>query len=597
MAKASKERIKAENALLDKRRAKNNTEPKSQINDIVLNDFGFPVLPEFGNSTVNTKVAMSGTVKGNGLKAFIENPTRYSNARGSRGVMKKVDGIPYGVIRKIARNFILHGMILRLRASQLRKYAVRAEERDKPGFKVRLRDFKKAPSKAEQKLIDECEMWLFNTGRRDFEGAVRRKDRLPQYIEKLVRDILTCDRVATSMRFDRSGEMVDFALVDGATILPVNPYEGFDGDKSIEYVQEINGQIVEKFYFGELMVDWMYQTTEVDQQYFGWTGIEESFKEIMATINAMKYNSGNFTVNKTPKGFFSTEQELDQGVLNDIEERFAALFSGADGAWRTPFFSGADMRYNPIQQNNRDMEFSGYMNLLFSLYLAVYNVDPAELGLRFNESASLLNNTGSAAAQSDRSKERGIIDILDFKARHLNAVLERTKKFKDLELVHTGTEILDKTADLQNVQQMQSTIYSTDQIRAQRDQPPLWEQAKEAGITDEKILDQIKLLGSLPTSPTSMAVLQNILMQSAQEQQMQQQQAMQAQGGGAPGAEGGEPGEDGGEQSDDEGGGEFDDDEMPEYEEEEEGPEGAIDLNASKQPKPLQKSRKFIVEL
>jgi len=601
MARASKKQAETGNKDLDSRRRSNTPkQTKNQINEIKLNDFGMPVLPENRPGAENAKMAMSNShVKGNGVKAFVENPTRFKIGRGSRGMIQKTEGIPYPILRKIARNFILHGMVMRLRASQIRKFSFRSEAKDKPGFKVKMRDLRRAPTKVEQKLIDECEQWLFQTGRRDFEGATMRKDKLPQMSDKMVRDLLTIDRIATSLRFDRTGEIVDFASIDGATIIPVNPYDGFDGDRSIEYVQEINGQVVEKFHHGELIVDWMYKTSEIDHQYFGWTAIEESFKEIMSTINALKYNSGNFTTNRTPKGFFSTAEEVDQQVLNDLEERFAALFNGADSAWRSPFFAGVqDLRWNPIQQSNRDMEFSGYMNMLFSLYLAVQGVDPAELGLRFNESASLINNSGGQAAQSDRSRERGVVDILEFKARHLTEILERTKKYKDLEVSHTGLEIVDKTVELQNIQQQQSTLYSTDQLRALRDEEPLWKQAKEMGIDDEEILSQIKLIGALPTSPTAMSVLQNILMQKAQEKQMQQQQAMQ----GGEGGEGAPPG--GGEQpeegGDEEGGEGFDESELPDYEEggdEDGGNEGHIELQAKEAPKELSKSRKFIIEL
>lgn len=603
MARAKKSQIEAENNALIVRRNKNAPKPpKSQMNDIQLNEFGFPVLKEFGADAPNSKLKISGgTIKGNGLHAYMDNPTKFRNGRSLRGVIAKVDGIPYPVMRKIGRNFILHGMIMRLRAGQIRKFAVRSEAKDKPGFNVRMRDIRRAPTTAEQKLIDECELWLSQTGRRDFDGHQRRKDRLPQFTEKLVRDLLTCDRLATSFRYDRSGEMVDFAAIDGGSILPVNPYEGFDGDRSIEYVQEINGQIVEKFYPDEILVDWMYQTSELDQQYYGWSGIEEAFREVMATINALKYNSGNFTTNRTPRGFFSTDEEVDQGVLNELEERFAALFSGADAAFRSPFFGGAaNLRWNPIQTSNRDMEFTGYMNMLFSLYLAVFNVDPAELGLRFEQSASMINNTGNAAAQGDRSKERGIIDILEVKARVLNSILDRTKKFKDLEVIHTGTEIIDKNQELQQLEQMQSTIYSTDQLRATRDEKPLWEEAKKNGIKDPEVLDQIKLMGSLPTSPTATTVLSNILMAAAQKAQMEQQQAMQGQ----PGAEGGEPGAEGqpGDEGDD--GGDSGDiepsDDMPEYEEDEgsaDEDQGHINLTAKQAPKPLQKSRKVTLEL
>jgi len=600
MARAKKGIVEAENNALNARRKKGApATPKSQINDIQLNEFGFPILKEFGSDAPNSKLRVSGSqIKGNGLHAYMDNPTTFRNGRSTRGVIAKVDGIPYPIMRKIGRNFILHGMIMRLRAGQIRKYAVRSEAKDRPGFKVRLRDIRRPPTTVEQKLIDECEMWLAQTGRRDFEGHQRRKDRLPQWTEKLVRDLLTCDRVATAFRYDRSGEMVDFAAIDGASVLPVNPYEGFDGDKSIEYVQEINGQIVEKFYPGEVLVDWMYQTSEIDQQYYGWSGIEEAFREIMATINALKYNSGNFTTNRTPRGFFSTDDEVDQSVLNELEERFAALFNGADAAFRAPFFAGAsNLRWNPIQTSNRDMEFHGYMNMLFSLYLAVYNVDPAELGLRFEQSAAMINNTGNAAAQGDRSKERGILDILEVKARVLNSILDLTKKYKDLEVVHTGTEIVDKSQELAQLQQMQATIYSTDQLRAMRDEKPLWEQAKESGIEDKEVLDQIKLMGSLPTSPTAMSVLSNILMAAAQKAQMEQQQAMQGAQGG-PDQEGEDQQPEGGD--DEEGGGEMEGDDLPEYEEEDGGggdDDGIITLSAKQAPKPLQKSRKFTIEI
>lgn len=607
MARGNRDQVKAANNDLILRRNKNTPKaPKTQINDIKLNEFGYPVLPAFGADAPNQKLRLSGqNPKNNGLRAYVENPTKLGQGRAIRGVLQKTEGIPYTVMRKIGKNFILHGMIMRLRSGQIRKFAVRSDSKDKPGFQLRMRDLRRSPTHAEQKLIEEAEIWLQQTGRRDFEGAQRRKDRLPQWTEKFVRDLLTCDRTASAFRFDRVGEMVDFAAIDGATIMPVNPYDGFDGDKNIEYVQEINGRVVEKFMFDELIVDWMYQTSEIENQHFGWSGIEEAFREIMATINALKYNSGNFTTNRTPRGFFSTDEEVDQGVLNDLEERFAALFSGADAAFRSPFFGGAaNLRWNPIQTSNRDMEFTGYMNMLFSLYLAVFNVDPAELGLRFEQSAAMINNTGGAAAQGDRSKERGILDILEVKARVLNSILERTKKYKDLELIHTGTEIIDKSIELQQLQMMQSTIYSTDQLRATRDEKPLWEEAKKMGIDDEKILDQIKLMGSLPTSPTAMTVLSNILMAQAQKDQMEQQAQMQGDQGDMGGGEGQpDEGDQGGEGDEgDENQDLGDGSELPDYEEEgdeggNEAPKGAINLTASAKPKEMQKSRTFSIEL
>src|SRR5690606_24993613 len=129
----------------------------------------------------------------------------------------------------------------------------------------------------------------------------------------------------------------------------------YNGDKSILYVQEIEGQVVETFKEGEIIVDWMHAATDIDHQYFGWSGLEETHKELKGTIDALRYNMGNFTQSRSPKGFFSTEAELEEHELDELEERFDGYFSDPAKQHRVMFFAGdAALKWTPLNQSNKD---------------------------------------------------------------------------------------------------------------------------------------------------------------------------------------------------------------------------------------------------
>lgn len=450
-------------------------------NDVKVNEFGFPVTPEksiIGRKTGNVKVSNS-QKGGNGLKGYIDDPTFMGRPHKNRGILLKTIGLDYHIQRKISREFVVFSSIMKLRISQGMPFCQPSEDEDIPGMRVKLKDKNAIPTKQEKREMDEVVEFVYQTGRRDFPESVKRKDRMPQFMQKIFRDSLALDRVALAIRKDRTGELTDWALMDPETIKPVDPYIGFDNDKDIKFVQEINGIVTEKYKDGEIIVDWMYQTTDIENQHFGWSGIEETFKEIKSTIESLRYNSGNFTKNKSPEGFFSTGADLEEEDLDELEDRFNSIFTDPASLHKVLFFAGDEnFKWNPIRQSNKDMEFDNYMQLLISLLLMNYGVDPDELGLKLNKAASIFGDSGTNQKQ-DKSKDRGLGALLDFTARVINALLEMSPKYNKYAVYHTGRQNIDKDKridlDIKKISNTQS-IYS---YRKENDIPQLWEEAEE----------------------------------------------------------------------------------------------------------------------
>lgn len=455
------------------------------INHIKLNEQGFPIVPGMGTFREEQSLTISNSPQNSRLKGFRDADPNYRTVgagSGYKGVLNKYFGIPYNIQRKIAREFSILASILRLRAFQSAKFTTRSKDPEEPGLKVRLKDETKEPTQKEIEEMREMEEHILQTGRRDFDASILRKDRFPQFVEKIFRDVYTFDRVAVSRRMSRDGELVDFVVIDAATIKPIDPFIGYDGDMEVLYVQEVNGRIIETFKAGEIIVDWMYQTTDIEHQNHGWSPLEEAFKEIRSTIDALRYNHGNFSQNRAPKGFFVLPDKLTDDQLDEMEERWNALFNGADHVFRTPFFSGSDgIKYQSVGANNRDMEYDKYMQLLLQIFFSVYSVDPIELGWKLDRSPSSggLDAGGGVRSQQASSKDRGLGAGLDFCTRIINRLYEGTKWGEKYEAYFTGRKSIDRDQDLERDVKKLSNFAMLAEIRARNDLKPLHEEVAD----------------------------------------------------------------------------------------------------------------------
>lgn len=442
-----------------------------------------------------------------------------------RGIRRKFFNLSFDILRRVADQVVVVGSIHNKRASQIRTFSEPSTDDDKPGWKITIKDQERDPSAGEKKAIKQITQWFDMTGFKfdPPKGEPKRRPKLADAMEMLVRDLLTIDQVAVELRKSNGGQILDWHVLDAATIFPVDPRKGLNGDMEVGYVQMVLDQIVSEFGWDDLLFDFMNKRSDVKFRMFGYSPLEQSIDTITAFLFATAYNRDQFSNSAMPKGFFSFDPKtgtLDREQLEELQRQWMAMFGGIKGMWKTPFLQyGA--RWNNLAPANRDMEYTKYMDTLQAWICSIYKIDPSEVGLRFEQSSSIsIGNSGVAADhQRKASHDAGVKDILFFLRHLFNKIMAEQKGWEDFEFVFTGVEIEDKQQATAIEAQQVSYRKTINEIRALHDDPPI-----EGG--------------DIILNPTYVQFVQ----QNKQMEQQQQMMAQQQQMGGQPGQPG-QPGE------------------------------------------------------
>ena len=188
-------------------------------------------------------------------------------------------------------------------------------------------------------------------------------------------------------------------------------------------------------------------------------------------------------------GIFPDDQLLDH------QQRWQANFTGVAGAFRVPVIQG-DVQVLDLIKNARDMDWSQFLDVVTSLILSMFSVDPAELGLKLNKSQALLNENNEARMQW--SKSRGLHEILG----HIEGVFNRMVRiFGDVrlridgkvvnfnawekyEFAFSGLEPADGESKSKRLTEASTRDKTINEIRAEQDLPPIKEDLDKIGLGD-----------------------------------------------------------------------------------------------------------------
>lgn len=382
----------------------------------------------------------------------------------------------FRILREMARKTTIIAAIQNVRLSQLRPFTTISHVDDKPGYKIRLKDPDAKPTKKQKAEMADIEKFFERTGLTDFENAEKRKDRFPQFVEKLIREHLTLDQNTITLQQDRSGRLIAFHTLDGSTIHPVSDDKPYQGDPTIRYVQRVQGRVVEVFKDHEMIFHFMNHRADLVNNAFGYSYLEQSIDTITGWLFGMAYNKEVFNSSAQPKGFFSfnPKQPIDPESLQELRRQWIAMFRGIKGMWSVPFLQ-YDAKWNPVRPSNADMEYNNYIQLLSALICAVHKIDPQELGLKFNQSSQIsIGGRGAGdAKQAAVSHDRGLQDLLTYTKDICNRIMERQEGWDEYELDFTGTEVEDKSKALDDDNKRVTTSYTLNEVRKEKDMPPV----------------------------------------------------------------------------------------------------------------------------
>lgn len=382
-------------------------------------------------------------------KGFTENPF---DTFSSKGIREKYRPISYATLREMEHKNPVISAIVNCRCCQLRPFSKESRHDYEPGYQIKLKDKDRKANSKEKEKIKQITEWFRNAGRTDFEGWMERRDNLLGFMEKACRDFLVIDRVATELRYDNMNEIVDFWPMDGALIHRV-VRAGYRGEvtdfdpraydtgntklgqellearlaqipedvEKIKFVQRINGRLSAAYENKDLILDYTQKRTDLLFADEGYPKTEQALHAVTAFLFALAYNAEQFNSGTIPKialafkdGNFSEEQ------LINLQDQWIAAFRGIKGAWRIPMLN-QEVQVIDLLKNPKDMEHSKYMEFTGSLICAIFNIDPQEIGMRWQYAQNVLNdNSGS---RLKHSKDRGLNDLLGQMADLFNRIM------------------------------------------------------------------------------------------------------------------------------------------------------------------------------
>ncbi|MDA8087751.1 MAG: hypothetical protein M0Z75_13740 [Nitrospiraceae bacterium] len=431
------------------------------------------------------------------LKALLESQLELYT---SRGIKEQFSYIPDYKLRKCEERNPIISTIINTRCRQIRAFSQSSKDTEKPGFRIRMKNEEKNPTKDQRKEMAWLEEWFYNTGRNDFPEAIEREDNLLDVMQKTTREYYTIDKVAIELRRDKRDRLVDFWAVDGATIKRVVPggYRGTESDfdpraimmndefseklaqskidnlppkEEIRFVQEIDGRLCAAFRQKDLIFDFMSKRVDVRYAGYGYSCTEQAMNVITAFLFALAYNSQAFNGATIPKiGLAFESGDFDTDALKDLQEEWLANFSGVQGAYRIPMLNGR-VSVLDFLKSNRDMEYQKFLEFTASLTGSIFGFDLMEAGLKFFSTTNAL--TENSADRQQFSKDRGLIDLLGTHANVNNKILRMGGWADQYIFEFTGLDPKDREFEQKNKSERVKTYMTVDEIRAEDDLPPL----------------------------------------------------------------------------------------------------------------------------
>lgn len=416
------------------------------------------------------------------MKAWNENPLRLAEAANYKD---KPSSLSYNILYQMSVKNSVVSAVLNTRINQVSTFTKPARfSTDGVGFQIRLRDPKAVPTSEQQEVITALELFLENCG---FTDASDRDD-FDTFIRKLVRDSLTYDQMCFEIIPDRKGKPSEIVAVDAATIRAASENYTPEASWSVEapkkgeevkWVQVVDGSVVSWFIAKELAFGVRNPRTNINMQPYGFSELEMLIQQITSHLYAEEYNAKYFSQGGTTKGIINIKSDPNgignKEQLESFKRQWRAQVNGMSGAWKTPVLQVPNgIEYISVNQSNRDMEYSQWVNYLINIVCAVYQIDPAEVNF---------SNNGGAAAQSSvfessqeqklkNSKDKGLKPLLRFIESIINKFVV-SKFSQEYVFVFTGLDEKSESekADLDTKQV--KTWRTINEIRKEHGEKPL----------------------------------------------------------------------------------------------------------------------------
>lgn len=387
----------------------------------------------------------------------------------SMGYKNKGYDLSYDVLRGMARTHVIKS-IIETRKEQISAFCQPQSDKYSTGFVIQRKEGyfiqkkKKKLSKAEENRIEELTKFLISCGSVDrFWHA----DTFDVFIKKVLNDSLIFDQGTFEVVYDRSGVPCEFFATDGATMRIADSFLAQPGDKdgsgfssavtpkfikgyAPAYVQLMDGNIVNEYYPWQLGFCIRNPSTDIHQNGYGRSELEDMIQTVTAILNSDFYNSNFFKVGSAPKGILKYTGNINENTVQEFRSQWMTQVAGVTNMHKIPIVNADKLDFINMQQSNRDMEFSKYQEFLIKISCALYKIDPSEIGFPMSGSSDAKPMfEGNNEARLKYSKDKGLKPLLKQIERWVNKYIiwqldpDYEFRFVGMDEEHTYKEELD----------------------------------------------------------------------------------------------------------------------------------------------------------
>lgn len=416
-------------------------------------------------------------------KSAIIDPYNYMSM--SAGTRSKPLTVSYDVLRRMAQVPAIAAILL-TRKNQVARYARRPRYEGDMGFQIRLKDPKAKMTEAARKEAMRIEDFFLKTGS---IKNLKRKDNFNTFLRKIVDDSLTLDTMVWENVPNRKGELSEIWAVDAATIelvanapvseihtLPVyvpDTKAGMRLGGDIAYVQRVNGIITAEYSEEELAFAIRNPRTNMEVTDFGMSELEVLVEIVTGIMNGVRYNTSYFSHSHMPQGVLEIVGKYQDKHLEGFKRHWKTLTSGAAGKWSVPVMAleeGQGFKFTPFKSSNKDMEFNEFLEFLFNIACAVYQIDPNEVGFKsWTSNSGAMGKSDNTEAKMEGSKDKGFVPLMNFVSDTFNSeIVDRMNE--DFEFQWVGVDEEDEDERMERDKSaLESGLKTVNEVRKARD--------------------------------------------------------------------------------------------------------------------------------
>lgn len=424
-------------------------------------------------------------------KSFFIDPLEFN---ANLGYKDKPFSLTYVTLKRMSKTPIINS-IIKTRKNQVADFAEPQENKYSTGFVIR----KKPKGGVEQKMDNKDKKIAFAITDFILKGGNTSQwgyDDFDTFIRKIVEDSLVYDQMTFECVRNRRGQLESFIATDAATFRMADSFFDKDYDNVFfqrhganvwkdrsdfgpkvhgyypAYVQVYQNMKVNEFYPWELCFGIRNPSTSIWANGYGCSEPEELINVVTSMLWSDEYNRRFFSQGSAPKGFFRVKGTNNEAALQQFKQQWQSMITGVMQSWKTPVIE-ADVDWIDLQKNNRDMEYSSWIEYLIKIACAVYSIDPSEIGWdisRSNGNGGLFE--GSQEQRLKHSKDKGLYPLLKFLQRKLNKyIVEQINP--DFELVFVGLNGLTIEEELKMDIDKVNSFMTVNEAREKYEMKPL----------------------------------------------------------------------------------------------------------------------------